>query len=427
MTNMQISAARGYFKKIFGEHPGEGTLLFIRSLGWITVSFIAAKLVSSLTNIYAGRALGPREYGQVNVLVSAGALLAPFLTAGLNYSLIKYAADEKMRGKVFTTSLLLLLGLAALVTGAVFVFTDELRSLLGVGRRMLFLAFWYALSSGIFLIASCMQQSLGRFAERGISEVAFSCLLALGFLSSVFFAGRIYESMAYAYIAAFGVMGLFMMFRLRKTLAASLLDKKSFLEMLEYGGYYFGSGLAAFFTLNIQGLMLNSWLDRSEVGIYAAYYTATIGVAAYASSAVFTVLFPKASASTNRKRLWNLGAKASFYLAPAAFISFIVLEAAVLSLMGRHQYGLDPGLMSLFACCGTMMFFNNILASIVYAEGLSASRLALAQAVGAGVFNFAACMALIPRFRIAGAAAAFILTYAVRLFWLWRVKGRYLA
>jgi O-antigen/teichoic acid export membrane protein len=45
---------------------------------------------------------------------------------------------------------------------------------------------------------------------------------------------------------------------------------------------------------------------------------------------------------------------------------------------------------------------------------------------GAGTFNFIACLLLIPRLKITGAALAFIFTYALMLFWLWWAKDSYL-
>ena len=113
-------------------------------------------------------------------------------------------------------------------------------------------------------------------------------------------------------------------------------------------------------------------------------------------------------------------------LAPAAIVFFVLVEAAVLTLMGRHQYGMQPRLMLLFALCGTVMLVHSSLAQIIFSEGIKASRLSLTMTWAGGLLNFAACLLLIPVFRVDGAAMAFILTYVVLLFWFGKVKDSYL-
>jgi len=97
--------------------------------------------------------------------------------------------------------------------------------------------------------------------------------------------------------------------------------------------------------MNVQSLVLNAFLTPEEVGVYAAYNTATIGISGYLAYAVGTVLFPKASASTNRQRLWDLGARTWKYLAPAAVLFFIAVEAGHTVADGqapvRHGYAPD--------------------------------------------------------------------------------------
>jgi O-antigen/teichoic acid export membrane protein len=419
-------AALGLYRRILGERPGEGAKKFFKSLGWIGICFALAKVVSGLLNVAAGRMLGPVQYGQISVLVATGAVFIPFLTAGMDYSIMKYAAHAGIRDRVFTTAALAFLALTLITGSAALLFSHQLGTLLGVSRRMLFLAFFYAAASGAFILTSCVQQSLGLFVKRGAGEIAFSAVLIGAFFLCISRLGRVYEAMACAYIAAFVIVTGFWVIRLAGSVKFSLLDRRSFLEMAEYSACYFGTGLAGFFALNVQSLVLNSYLAAREVGIYAAYFTASMGVAGYASSAICAVLFPKASASTNRARLWELGLRMIPHAAPLVFLFLIAAEIGALTLMGRHQYGITPLLVCLFAACGTLMLVKNSLAFIVFSEGIGASRLALRMAIGAGLLNFTACLLLIPRFKVAGAAIALILTYSMLLAWLFISKDAYL-
>ncbi len=414
------------YQRLFGEHPGQGAREFLGHLSWIGASFALAKVISALVNISAGRLLGPEEYGKINVLVSAGTLISPFMLAGIHYSIVKYGAVKEDQQEVFGTASAIFLALAFLISVVLVLFRSPLGTLFGLSPNMLLLGLLYALGTSGFFLVSAMQQSLGIFVKRGLSEIALSLILAAVFFLGAFFIGKVYTAMAVAYAAAFGLVSVFWFLRIRGALKFSLFSRKRAGPMLEYGSYYFGAGVGSFLVLNVQSLILNLSLSPKDVGVYAAYYTATIGVAGYLGYAANTVLFPKAAASTNRRRLWDMAARSWKRLFPVAALLLFCAEAAILALMGRHQYGMDPVLMTLFAVCGTLMLIQSSMAQIFFSESIAASRLSLFMSLGAGLINFTACLVLIPVMKTAGIAVSMILTYTFLLVWLWRSADSYL-
>ncbi|PIU20070.1 MAG: hypothetical protein COT18_04150, partial [Elusimicrobia bacterium CG08_land_8_20_14_0_20_59_10] len=333
------------FRRLAGEQPGEGGVAFLRHLSWIGVSFAVAKVISALVNIAAGNLLGPAEYGRINVLVSAGAAISPFIIAGLNNSVIRYGVAPQDRSAIFTAAGAIFLALAAVAAGVVLYFRQAMSALLGIPPGLLGLALCYALATAAFMLASGFLQASGEFSKRGLTEIAFSVVLSAAFFLGIYGLGRTYQAMAYAYVAAFGGLGLFWLAKFAFSIRFSFPVKEKFRELTKYSAYSFGGGLGYYLTLNVQGLILNAFLAPEKVGLYAACNTATIGIAAYLGYAIGTVLFPKASASTNRRRLWEMTVKGWARLVPALMIFFIGMQAAVLSLMGRHQYQLRPSLM----------------------------------------------------------------------------------
>lgn len=418
---------RRLYSAVLKEQPGEGVRQFFRHLSWIGGSFAAAKVISSLVNIAAGRALGPQEYGKINVMVSVGTIISTFLLAGNHVSAVKYGVDAERRDKVFSTVAVASLAMGTAVLSLTFFFRSELCVFFGIDSGMLLLAASYAAATSAFMLASGMQQARGDFHERGLSEVAFSLILAASFILSLTMSGRVYKAMAYAYITAFGTMAALWLYRMAGHIRFALAGMENFRRISAYSMYSFGSSLSACLGFSVQSLMVNAYLPARDVGIYAAYYTITIGAAGYLVYAATTVLFPKASASTNRRRLWDLAAGAMKFLAPASFICLLVLETAVLALMGRHQYGMNAALMLLFAASGTLIMIQNLLGQIVASEGVRASRLSLFISAGSGISNFLLCLLLIPRLGVAGVPSAFILTSLWTLLWLYKAKDPYLA
>ncbi len=426
MTSTGKNIAHIIYQRVLGEHPGESAREFLSHLSWIGASFALAKVISSLVAIYAGRVLGPEEYGKINVLVSAGTMISPFILAGIHYSIVKYGARNEEREEVFGTACGIFLLLAFFISALVLAFRSPLCSFFSIDRRLLLLALLYALGTSGFFVVSAMQQSLGIFIKRGLSEIAISLLIATGFFLGLFLLGRVYAAMAYAYIAAFGLVAVFWFFKISGAPRLSLFSRTRAQTMLEYGSYYFGAGIGSFLVLNVQSLILNSYLSPKEVGVYSAYYTASIGVSGYLGYAANTVLFPKAAASTNRRRLWDMAIKSWKNLFFIAVALLFCTEATILALMGRRQYGMDPVLMVLFAFCGALMLVQSSMSQILFSESIKASRLALFMSLGAGLINFAACLALIPLLKTAGIAASLIITYSVLLAWLWRSADPYL-
>lgn len=413
-------------RRLFGEHPGEGGSQFLRHLSWIGASFALAKVISALIGILAGRLLGPQEYGRINVMVSVGTMISPFMLAGIHYSVVKYGAAAEDRGEVFGTACAVFLVLASAVGAFTLLLRGPLSSLFGIDGQTLLLALLYALAISAFFMATSLQQALGLFSKRGLSEIAFSLLLAAFFFLGLYFLGRVYAAMAWAYVAAFGLVAAFWLVKIKGARRLDLFSGARARPMLEYGIYYFGAAIGSFLILNVQSLLLNARFSPRDVGIYAAYYAATIGVAGYLGYAVNTVLFPKAAASTNRRRLWDLAARSWKKLSLPAAAALFCAQAVVLTLMGRHQYGMDPVLMLLFSVCGTLMLVQSSLAQILFSDSIKASRLSLFMSLGAGLLNLALCLALIPLLKIAGMAVALIITYLFLIAWVWRAVDTHL-
>ena len=425
--SVKIGLKNSIYHRLLGEVLGSGAQEFIKHLGLIGTSFAIAKVISGLVNIAAGRLLGPLEYGKINVMASVGAAFAPFMLAGLHYSVVKYGVGKEERPRVFSTALTAFGALTALVCGLSLLFSGHLTMLFHIDVRMLFFSLAYAAATAAFLLVSGMQQALGYFSKRGLSEIGFSLLMAGVFITGITYFGRVYEAMAWAYIVAFGGMAIFWLNRTRRDVSFPGFSRTIFARISEYGFYNFGASLGGVLLLNIQGLVINASLPAREIGIYAAYYTASINIGGYMGHALTTVLFAKSAATADRRRLWDLAVKSWRRLFPAVLALFILVETAVLLLMGRHQYSLDWRLVLLFAASGTLTLAGNSLAQIILSEGILASRLGLYITIGCGLYNFFSCLALVPRFGVGGAAISLIFTYSAMIAWLWVVKDSYLA
>ncbi len=426
MTEIIETAFNTCYRWLFNEKPTAGPKKFFKNLGIIGICFATAKALTGLANIAAGRLLGPHEYGKVNLIISVGAILSPFLLMGINYSIVKYGASNKNPKSIISTAFGFFIPCALTISFFIFYFRTELGSFFGITSTLLIFALFYAITVSFFNVISSVQQALNKFNQRGFSEISFAFLFLISFAAGILLFGKKFETIVYAYIIAFGSVSIFFILKLNSFIKPQCFDKKRLPELTHYGIYFLGSGIGSFFIFNVQSLIINTYLSPKEVGIYAAYYIGTIGIAGYISYAIYTVLFPKSSGSTNRKRLWDLSIKFAKRLLPLIFIFFVFIEIAVLTLMGKSQYGMNATLIITFALCGILMLIQSSLTQIILAQGIKASRLALFMSLSAGLLNFILCILLIPHLKILATTISFIITYSFLIIWLWKVKNSYL-
>lgn len=414
------------YRWIFKENPEAGPKRFFKNLGVIGICFAIAKVLTGLTNIAAGRLLGPNEYGKINLIISTGTILSTCLLLGINYSIIKYGILPENHKKTISTAFLFSAPYMLVFSLIVYFFRMEISSFFGISPQLLIFAIFYAAAISLFHIASSILQTLNKFKQRGLGEISFAVIFLITFALGIFLFGKTFKTMAYAYVLAFGAISLFLILKLNSFIRPKFFDRKHLPKLTHYGIYFLGSGIGSFFIFNVQSLIINTYLSPKEVGIYAAYYLSTIGIAGYISHAIYAVLFPKSSGSTNRKRLWDLSIMFAKKLLPLIFVFFVLTETTVLTSMGKSQYGMDIKLIISFAVCGILMLIQSSLTQIILAQGIKAAKLALFMSLSAGLFNFILCILLIPEFKILSVPISFILTYSFMIIWLYMVKNRYL-
>lgn len=404
----------------------KSALRFLTNLGWIGVSFGIAKALSSISSLLMARAIGPTEYGRVNLVTSIGGILAAFMVVGLNASMVRYGSAEKDRYPVISSVAYLEMSISLLIAGLAFLFRGPLAALFGVDRQVYFFSLGYALSYNVYYFATSVLQSLERFRLRGWLEIIFagsySILLLLGLHSYV----KDYTSVSWIYLVTYSLVGIVGVISTMQFLSPKFVDRSWIAPLMKYGLYNFGSVVGYFLTSNFQKLILNRFLTVSDVGLYSAYSNASSMFASYVNLAIGTVLFQRASASTNRLRLWRIVSRAFGFLSLPIIFVFGVLVVLVLMFLGKQHYAIESNLVVLFSLLSYLVVFQGSLGQVFVAGEMGAIRFGLKMSISLGVVSCILGILLIPHLRIAGAVVAQIVIYVLSIAWMWSVKGRYL-
>ena len=323
----------------------------LSGLGWIGVLYGTARASTLLTQLAAGRLLGPVEYGRANLVIAAAAYLQiiPMLGFPLATSkLISDEHDEERRSRLVTTALtsftlwaILTLPLtgrrAPLPSARDGASLHPVRTLRPAGH-------------GHGPKPGPGQPLLGlkRFAHRGLVETVYGLSTLLSFWGCASLSGaelsdddpglhgqppRQFHLRALDF-APFPAPGL----RARPLASRRTLCRDR--------GAHACSPPPAFWRP--ARLFLNRHASAQEVGLFSAYFTATVQIALAFHSMLQAVLIPLASGAEGQRELWSLFRRWAATGTLTSWLFFGATALASLALFGR-RYNLDIGWAAAFA------------------------------------------------------------------------------
>ena len=171
-------------------------------LGWIGVLYGTARASTLLTQLAAGRLLGPEEYGRANLVIAAAAYLQIIPMLGFPLATSKLIADERdegRRARLVTTALAsffvwAVLSLPLLAAAHLF-----LQRAMGLPAALFSLCVLLAVATAFSQVLASPLLGLKRFAHRGLVETVygFSAPVLLGLC--IFFLGRTHRTMILAF------------------------------------------------------------------------------------------------------------------------------------------------------------------------------------------------------------------------------------
>ena len=173
-----------------------------------------------------------------------------------------------------------------------------------------------------------------------VFQVIYGIIVLFSFTAFILDRQRSFESMIWSMFLAYGsiIILIFSLF-IRKLAkwkfditTAKMLSKFSFFSAI--------GGLSYVFYTNIDRIMINKYLPVADLGIYAAYCTASINVAGLLWGMFIMVYFPTISGYENKGAIFQKTNKIIPYLIGLGIPFIFVCEYIVLKLFGV-RYSLD--------------------------------------------------------------------------------------
>ncbi len=418
--------------KIAGKDSGTHTKATLEGLAWIGFLYGLAKVMTLATQMLAGRWLGPEEYGRANLAVAAAAYLQILPMLGFPTAMGKLLAekmDERRRSRFVSTALLGFAAWFALALPAMAAAHRALESALGMPAHLFILSMFLASSTALYTVVASPLLGLKRFAHRGLAESVYG--FSAPALMFAFFAwrGPSHSSLIFALSSALTLGAAYALWSLRRYLSFTF-DPAGFAGVMRYAAVATLNLLAAACVLAPARLFLNRHGSPEEVGLFSAYFTATVQIAMAFLYMLQSVLVPMASGEDQQREIWSLFKRAGVS-GPAlvgAWAFFCATAVAGIALFGS-RYRFDLGWAAAFAGAAALILLHGAVSALYAARDFSGLRLSVAGNLGAGLGNVALTAFLVPRLGVLGAALALVLSFAAGLtlygsFALWERRGR---
>jgi O-antigen/teichoic acid export membrane protein len=397
---------------------------FVSGLGWIGILYGLAKASTLLTQIAAGRWLGPEEYGRASLVLAGSAYLqiAPML--GFPTAMGKFLAsetDERQRARFVSTALAAFAAWTLLCLPVMAAAHHALGRILNLPGSLFVPSLVLATANAVYVVVASPLLGLHRFAHRGLVEAVYGLSAPIALLIAVLVFGPDHRALISALSAGFILGSAYALWCQRRYLVLAF-EPKILEAVWRYAAVASLNLLAVACVLAPARFILHAVRSAEEVGLFSAYFTATIQVALAFLYMLQSVIVPMASDERGQRETWALVRKWAAPALAGAWLFFLAGLAAALAVFGR-RYPMRWDWMLAFSASAVLALAHGTLSALYSARDFSGLRISVIGGLLAGAGNAALGARLIPAYGVTGAAAALGLSFTLGLAFFLAVRA----
>jgi O-antigen/teichoic acid export membrane protein len=422
-----LKLANFCYEKVFHQKIGDETKSFMKNLSYLFAGTFVATVAGFALNIIAGRILGPVEYGKVALVQSVTMFLSIPMLLGFSNAMVKYASERKdsnERSAIISTAFILVAILILVSFILCFIFSPLLSSLFSTSNELFLLSLICAVLYTFYTMATSALKGLFRIKTYAIFQPVYAVIVLLAFLFLVFVKNQVsFKSIIYPTFLGYGITSIILsVFFLRKYLKLSI-DRIWSKILSGYSIFAAIGGLSFVFYTNIDKILINKYLAVADVGIYRAYFVASVNITVLLWAMFNTIFFPTISKYKEKGLVFNRINKLIPYLVGLGVPLMFFCEFIILKLYGK-QYPINPVLMFIFALAAILVIWYGLYDWTFASEGIRGTKISLFGTVTIAVLNLLLNIYLIPRFGLYGAIGAHTISFSVGICCLYLLKRK---
>lgn len=324
-----------------------------------------------LQSIIAGRILGPEQFGTFALIQALAMVLLIVCLAGFDMSSSRALAresDSRERRRIAASAIAAVTMCSALALLVVFVFQAPLSAALNVDEQVLGYGIVFTVLLAQRWLMERQLSGLGRFRAQafvrlGEAVVTIAAFVLLQTTSSI----TDYRSLVLAYVC--GAVAFVIGAHLADGQSPRLRDvsRASARRLLAYSGLMNLSYLFATLLFQADRFAVNRYLGPTELGIYAAYYSATIFIVLQLLLIVSNALYPAMSSMPDKHAFVRRLNRVTPFALIGGFVLLLGTTVVVLAMFGE-SYPFTWSLALVFAAWASLAGCNGTYAIIVNAH-----------------------------------------------------------
>jgi O-antigen/teichoic acid export membrane protein len=405
------------YELIFKEKVGNEARKLILGTSYVGIGTVFGALFSLTFSIIAARILGPSNFGVLGLVISVSTILGLIMGVGIT-PMMKYgseAQDHFVRVNIISTSYILMASLTAASACICALFSAPLSNLFGVPAEVFFFALFLAVIVSFCQLTLNSLRIFFKMRAYALLNAAQSIIVLAAFLIFISYNLKSWESGAYSYYLSYAAISFILVIYLRDYI--KLRFERSWAKKIaHYSLLALPGGVAGAF-MSVDRILINKFMTTADVGVYNAYFMASMTVAILLWSIINAAFFPYASKSDDRLALLYRINKAAPYLAVSLGPSLLLLEWIIFFLYGR-QYPFNWEIALFFAIAATTCFFYQALSYLMASEGTRGAKVNALSSVIALIALIGFDVVLIPLIGLLGAAITLVFVYLIAAFYL---------
>ncbi len=339
---------------------------FASNVSWLFYAGVVVMPVSLLVGTFAGRLMGPAQFGEYNLVVLISSYLLILVFFGLDISTIKFfvkAKDDKEKQKLFSSSFVFVGTFLLILIILQLFFGSSVAKLIGVPQQLIVFVLIYTVAASFKSILDISVRAQEKFKAQALGKIIEIFAVAIVFSTSVV----LLKSMSYSlYIVAL-VSGMAALMVYYFPICLKYFGNFSFetlKKQLSEGRFFMLSALLGNLFISSDRLLIAKFIDLKALGVYSAYYMASISIVAIMAQLFVSVLLPATAKLRDKSFSFKLDQLLIKGFAPV-FAACCVLIIIFLKIFGR-SYPLRADYTFLFAFVSALYFFQILYQTIIY-------------------------------------------------------------
>jgi O-antigen/teichoic acid export membrane protein len=400
------------YRLIFKEEITADVKTFLKNLLWVGIATSISTAFVIIFTIVGGRKLGPQEYGKFVLIQSVAMFLNIPMQLGFTFSLVKYTSEKEdfeRQSSIITTTYTLVLLLTIMAVIIFIIFTPWLSNAFSISTGLFRLAIAFAGITVFYTLTTSVLRGLNMMKAYSVFQVVYGSVTLLSFFIFIIFKNITFGAMLFPMFIAYCICTLAIFVLYMGKITRFNFESSLVKLLFKYALFSTISGVSLVLYTNIDKIMISKYLNVNYVGIYNAYYVASINGASVIFNMFIQVFFPTVSKYENKGVILKRINRFVPYLIILGMPIMVICECVVMKFYG-NQYPFNWVWILLASVASVGFIIEGLYLWLLSSAGSSGVKIAATGAAIIAAINIGLNIVLIPLMKITGSLISLIIS-----------------